>query len=69
MKNKLDTMVVLFPVMSVLVIVLIAGGLGTIFSVIHETTHSEVGVIILGVALVVGVPALAALAQKRMERE
>ena len=69
MKNKLDTMVVLFPVMSVLVIVLIAGGLGTIFSVIHETTHSEVGVIILGVALVVGVPALAALAQKRMEHE
>jgi hypothetical protein len=69
MKNKLDTMVVLFPVMSVLVIVLIAGGLGTIFSVIHETTHSEVGVIILGVSLVVGVPALAALAQKRMERE
>ena len=69
MKNKLDTMVVLFPVMSVLVIVLIAGGLGTIFSVIHEMTHSEVGVIILGVSLVVGVPALAALAQKRMERE
>ncbi len=69
MKNKLDTMVVLFPVMSVLVIVLIAGGLGTIFSVIHETTHSEVGVIILGVSLVVGVPAAAALAQKRMERE
>jgi hypothetical protein len=69
MKNKLDTMVVLFPVMSVLVIALFAGGLGAIFSVIHETTHSEVGVIILGVALVVGVPAAAALVQKRMEQE
>ena len=69
MKNKLNTMVVLFPVMSVLVIVLIAGGLGTIFSVIHETTHSEVGVIVLGVGLVVGVPAAAALAQRRLERE
>ena len=67
--NKLDTMVVLFPVLSVLVIVLIAGGLGTIFSVIHETTHSEVGVIALGVSLVVGVPTAAALIQRRMERE
>ena len=69
MKNKLDTMVVLFPVLSVLVVVAIAGGLGTIFTIIHETTHSEVGVIILGVSLVVGVPALAALAQRSMERE
>ena len=69
MNNKLDTMVVLFPVLSVLVIALVAGGLGTIFSVIHETTHSEVGVIILGASIVVGVPAAAALVQRRMERE
>ena len=69
MKNKLDNMVVLFPVLSVLVVVLVGGGLGAIFSVIYEMTHSEMGVIILGVALVVGVPAAAALVQKRMEQE
>ena len=69
MKNKLDNMVVLFPVLSVLVVVLVGGGLGAIFSVIYETTHSEWGVIILGVALVVGVPSAAALLQKRMEQE
>ncbi len=70
MKNKLDNMVVLFPVLSVLVVVIVAGGLGTIFSVIYEATHhNEAGVLILGVALVVGVPAAAALIQRRMERE
>ena len=36
---------------------------------IYEMTHNEWGVIILGVALVVGVPAAAALVQKRMEQE
>lgn len=69
MKNKLDNMVVLYPVLSVLVIVLVGGGLGAIFSVIYEMTHNEWGVIILGVALVVGVPAAAALLQMRMEQE
>lgn len=69
MKNKLDNMAVLFPVLSVLLIALVAGGLGVIFTVIHETTHSETGVLILGVALVVGVPAVAALAQRMVERE
>ena len=69
MKNKLDNMAVLFPVLSVLVVVIVGGGLGAIFSVIYETTHSETGVLILGVALVVGVPAAAALVQRRMEQE
>ena len=69
MKNKLDNMVVLFPVLSILTVVIVAGGLGAIFSVIYEMTHNEWGVIILGVALVVGVPAAAALVQQRMEQE
>ena len=67
--KRLDNMVILFPALAVVVIAVFAGGLGAIFTIIHETTHSEIGVLILGMALVVGVPAVAAFLQQRMERD
>ncbi len=67
MNRRLDNMAVLFPLLAVLMVVAVAGGLGVAFTVIHETTHSEIGVLILGVSLVVGVPAVAALLQQRLD--
>tara|TARA_Y100000815_G_scaffold234579_1_gene226764 strand:+ start:125 stop:331 length:207 start_codon:yes stop_codon:yes gene_type:complete len=66
--KRLDNMAILFPILAILLIVVFAGGLGVIFTVIHESTHSEIGVLILGTALVIGVPAAAALIQRRIER-
>ena len=66
--KRLDNMAILFPILAILLIVVFAGGLGVIFTVIHESTHSETGVLILGTALVIGVPAAAAFIQGRIER-
>ena len=52
---------ILVPILAIVVIAAFAGGLGVIFMVLEETMHSETGVIILGVALVVGVPLAAYL--------
>ncbi len=57
----------LLPVLAILVIAAYAGGLGVLFMIINSTTIHETGVIILGVALVVGVPAGAYLIQRRIE--
>jgi hypothetical protein len=54
--------------MAVLVIVGYAGGLGVVFILLNETALKEWGAVILGVALVVGVPTMAALAQRVVER-
>ena len=62
-------MALLFPFLAVLTIVVYAGGLGVIFMLVNETALHEWGVMIIGVALVVGVPSVAALMQKKMERE
>jgi hypothetical protein len=66
-KNRMG-MALLFPLMAVLVIVGFAGGLGVIFMLLNETALEEWGVVGLGVALVVGVPTLAALAERMVER-
>ena len=62
-------MAMLFPLLAVLVIVVFAGGLGVIFMVLHSTELEQWAVVILGMALVIGVPTAAALAQRRVERE
>ena len=58
----------LFPYLAVLIITGFAGGLGVIFILANETTLGEWGVIAIGMALVVGVPATAALVQRRIDR-
>ena len=63
------TMAMLFPLLAVLVIVVFAGGLGVTFIVLDSTELEQWAVVILGMALVVGVPSAAALVQRRVERE
>ena len=62
-------MAVLFPALAVLIIAAFAGGLGVIFMVLHSTPLEEWAVVIVGMALLVGVPITAALLQQRLERE
>ena len=62
-------MAMLFPFLAVLFIAVFAGGLGVIFMVLESAVPDAWGVIVLGAALVVGVPAMAALIQRRVERE
>ena len=68
MKERIK-MAGLFPLLAVLVIVIFGGGLGVTFMVLESTGVGEWGVIGLGLALVIGVPAAAALLQQRVERE
>ena len=68
MKERI-TMAGLFPLLAVLIIATFAGGLGVIFMVLESSAAEEWGVIGLGMTLVVGVPAAAALIQQRVERE
>ena len=68
MKHRM-LMSMLFPLVAVIIIATFAGGLGVIFMLINETELEEVGVIILGMAIVVAVPATAAIVQKMVEKE
>jgi hypothetical protein len=63
---KIDAL--LFPLLAVLFIVALGGGLGVLFMIINETAVGEWGVIALGLSLVVGVPTVAALAQRVVDR-
>ena len=58
----------LFPLLAGLTIVAFGGGLGVIFILLNEMVVEEWAVVALGVALVVGVPTVAALAQRMVER-
>ena len=70
MDNKSFSMAILFPLLALLTIVVIGGGLGIVFTILNETTAiGEWSVIILGVALVVGVPTVAMVLQGRAEKE
>ena len=68
MNKDLMKMALLFPFLAVLTVILYAGGLGVIFIVVNETAVGEWGVIVIGMALVVGVPTVAALLQRVAER-
>ena len=64
---------ILFPLLAVVIIIVFAGGLGVTFMFL-ESLHWQVadvplGVVGLGMALVVGVPTVAAFLQMRVERD
>ena len=59
----------LFPLLAVLTIAVYAGGLGVLFMVLHETPLKQWAVVILGLALVIGVPSVAALLQSRLHED
>ncbi|MDA0770790.1 MAG: hypothetical protein BZY79_05785 [SAR202 cluster bacterium Casp-Chloro-G4] len=50
---------IIVPILSLVVIAAFAGGLGVLFIVLEGAMHNEIGVIVLGSALVVGVPLVA----------
>ena len=66
--NRRMGMALLFPVLAVLIIVGYAGGLGVLFMVLDHYLLKEWAVVVLGLALVVGVPGVAALVQRRVDR-
>ena len=68
MRNRM-AMSVLFPILAGLVIAVYAGGLGVTFMLVYETSLHQIGVIILGLLILIGVPATAAVAQHYVERE
>ena len=59
---------VFIPLLSLVVIAAYAGSLGVTFMYLHHAMHSELGVIILGMALVILVPVAAFLAQNAVEK-
>jgi 4-hydroxybenzoate polyprenyltransferase len=63
---KMNNRALIFPLLSVLVVAVFAGGLGVTFILLKEI--SEWAVVGLGSALVVGVPAAAALGQRMVEK-
>lgn len=59
---------ILIPVLSILVIVAFVTPLSVVFMYLEHAMHSELGVIILGMAFVVLVPAIAYMAQRAVEK-
>ncbi len=57
----------LIPAISVLIVAVIAGGLGFIFIGLYKAGAGEWGAIIIGMALVIGVPAVAYLMERTYE--
>ena len=67
MKERMQ-MAGLFPLLAVLTIVVYAGGLGVLFMALNSTSLHEWAVVIVGLALVLGVPAAAAVLERMVER-
>ena len=59
---------VFIPILSLAVVGAFAVSLGLVFLYLHHAMHSELGVIILGMALVIFVPVGAFLAQNAVEK-
>ena len=59
---------VFIPILSLAVVGAFAVSLGMTFLYLHHALHSELGVIILGLALVIFVPVGAFLAQNAVEK-
>ena len=57
---------ILFPILAVITIASFGGGLGILFMVINASELEEVGVIILGSAIVVLVPVVAYILERRV---
>ena len=70
--NKLEgsrfSLAILYPLLAVVCVAAVAVTLGVIFTMLYHTALHEWGVIIAGMALVVLVPAVAALVERRMDR-
>ena len=66
--SKSLLMAILFPLLSIIIITAFAGGLGVTFMLLEHYMHSETGILILVSSLVVGVPTIAALIQKKIEK-
>jgi len=66
--NNSLLMAIIFPLLSVIIIIIFAGGLGISFMLLEHYMHNEIGIIILGASLVVGVPSFAALLQIKIEK-
>jgi len=60
---------ILFPLLSILTITIVGGGIGIIFILLNELVVEEWAVVIAGMSLVVGVPLVATLLQRRMETD
>ena len=67
--NERMGMAMIFPLLAVLLIAGFAGGLGVIFMVVESTAAEAWGVVGLGMAVLIGVPAAAAIIQWRVEKE
>ena len=67
MKQRM-ALAVLIPLLAMLVIVAYAGGLGVIFMLLNETGAEQWAVVILGMVLLIGVPATAALVERMIEK-
>ena len=65
MQNMRVRMAVLFPLLAIMTIVIFGGGLGIIFIFLNDVVMKEWSVVILGMALVIGVPAVAAFLESR----
>ncbi len=61
---KPTTMAALLPIMAAIFIVIWGGALGVIFILLYKTPLGEWGAVILGMALVIGIPAIAGLLAK-----
>lgn len=59
----------LMPLASILVVVVIGGGLGAIFIGVGKAGGGEWGAIIIGLALVVMVPTVAFLLERLVDRD
>ena len=57
----------LIPAISVVIVAVIAGGLGFIFIGLYKAGAGEWGAIIIGLALVIGVPTVAYLMERMYE--
>lgn len=69
MNEKRVRLAILIPLISVLIIIGYAGGLGVVFMVINHTIVEEWAVVVLGSAIVVGVPTVAMLVQRKVENK
>jgi hypothetical protein len=69
MKRDRMMMATLFPLLAVVTVAVIAFGLGSIFIGLSKIGAGHWGAIIIGVALVVGVPSVAFLLERMVEKQ
>ena len=61
---KPTTMSMLLPIMAALFVVIWGGAVGVIFILLYKTPLHEWGAVIVGMALVIGIPAVAGILAK-----